>query len=80
MYGDHFARVVGVKAGAFDHEAVTQAHFVSDEQAEKAFDRLHHEIVLLNPQFTRKTELALSHFRVVRVYGRMKHSSVWPSG
>ena len=59
----HFAASIQFKASAFNHKAITQAHsttrLIANRwiQSEKAFDRLDHEIICLNPEFTRKRKL-----------------------
>ena len=58
---------IGIIACAFNHKAMTQAHFVADKQTEKAFHRLCHKVVLLYPQLTREFKCTLSHLWVVRV-------------
>ena len=70
--GLHFCHVtcsVFAEAGAFNHVAVFQAHFVADEQAEETFGWRFFKIGALYPHLFAQLEVAVAQLGVVRVNG-----------
>ena len=74
VLGEHRGDVaVGVllAAGAFDDEAVAQAHHVARVEAVEALDRLLHEVLALDPQFARERHVALAQLGLERMVRRL---------
>ena len=70
--GLHFGDIacgVFAEAGAFNHVAVFQAHFVADEQTEEPFGWRFFKIGALYPHLFAQLEVAVAQLGVVRVNG-----------